>query len=445
MALMHSRFLVTLALGLGVTTHAAGHAPPVVLQVIELAPLATILATNRGLVFGDAARAQWSLLCSEAFGVSTGVPYAALKLPSGRLVIAHDSGLRVSDDLGCSWRATPGLGALTPRALAQHPDLPGRMYVAVDAPGAGGIRRSDDGGDSFETLLAVADDERIGSLLVAPGEPERLYAAITQLGTGTAFRAFVARSRDGGKSWQRTEIALRAKAARDAGERDVTLLAVNPAQPDELLVRVNAGEPVTGERIGISRDGGERFDFPAELPAVTGATFSRDGAIAYVGCLDGLYLARGPDRSFAPIPETYRISTVVEHADALLVGGYYAGLEAGYDGLGQAARDASPLRFETVMNFDQVRSQVTCPAPSTASADCAALWFDWQTEMGQLVTTSPPADAGAPDAATADAPVSRSSRDGCALGQTSSQPAWPLVLVALLAWLRRRTVSRRTP
>jgi hypothetical protein len=435
---MHQSSFLAIILALGiVTSRAEAHDPPALFRVLSRDPDATILSTNRGFIVGTATSDTWSLLCSEAFGVSTGARYGAARLAGGRLVISSERGLRVSDDGGCTWRAT-GLGdRKTPFVLGSstHPE---RLYASVYVEGEGGIRRSNDGGETFDTLLSTKDTEFVSSLLVAAGEPERLYASITDFSTAT-FRELVARSTDGGAHWERSEVKLDAEL-----ENDLTLLAVNPRRPDELLAKVNAKEPVDGERILWSRDGGKTFTSPITLPAVTGGSFSEDGTIAYVSSRDGLHRASGPERKFEPFGEASRISSVAERDGDLIVGGYYQGLAAGQDGVATAAPGTAPPRFERLMNFSQVRAQLSCPAPAKATADCTMLWVDWQTEFG---LDAPRSDGGAAaDAGIRDAGSSppRQRDEGCTLGAPGARGGARGALLAMLAlsWFARRRRTR---
>lgn len=427
---MQRRFFLTLLVGLCLASRAAAHDPPALFRVLSRDPDAVILSTNRGLIVGKAGAETWSLLCSEAFGGVTGARYAAVRLTQGRIVISGERGLRASDDGGCTWRST-GLGDRKTPYVARSPQHPARLYAAVYADGEGGIRRSDDGGETFAPLLATKDTEFVGSLMIAPGEPERIYASITDF-SGAIFRTYVARSANGGAHWERSEVPL-----VTAAENELTLLAVNPRHPDELLARANGKEPAKGERVMLSRDGGKTFTSPITLPVVSGASFSEDGTTAYVSSRDGLHRADGVDRTFAPFGEATRISSVEARDGQLVVGGYYQGVAAGMDGVAVSAADAAPPRFERLMNYDQVRLQLSCPAPATASADCAALWHDWQTEFGlDTVTARPGSDAG-----TDAGPASSARRDaGCALAteRTGGDAEGALFALLVLAWIGRR-------
>lgn len=452
---------------------AAAHAPPEVLQVISSAPDDVILATNRGFIFGSRTRDTWSLLCNEAFGVSTSSQYQSALLPSGRMLVGEHGGLRYSDDRGCTWERHPELGKLSTPALAQHPEARARIYLTVYGfdgsdmvPGQGGVRRSDDGGETFRTVYRAPEGEFLNSLLVSGGEPGHVYASVTTFGiAGTEY--LVLHSSDGAKTWQRHRIDADVKK-----EMDVTLLAINPSNPQEILARATGAEPVLGERLLWSSDGGRSFRAQGSWPVLRSAAFSADGKIAYVSYRDGLLRATGAARTFTKVGASARISSVVTDDQELMVSGYYAGEASPLDGLATAPVSDPEARFETYMNFSQVRTHARCPAPSTAEQDCESLWLDWSRELGidqqggapdREAGVSAPVgdeedgeddddsdraarDAGRRDGGTRGSGDARAATtSGCSLASEGDPalPAWvPLSLLAL-AWRRRPARSRR--
>jgi MYXO-CTERM domain-containing protein len=404
------RFVLTLALALGVSSVTLAHDPPSIMQFVSMTPTDVLLTSNRGLIFGDPTTRKWSLLCNEAVGVhgvTSSEPYAVALVPSGRMLVATASGLSVSDDRGCSFRDVPGFADLTTRGLVQHPTDPQQLYVIGQGTVNNQIQHSTDGGDSWQPVLTVPSSEYPQSLLIAPGDPLRLYASIWQLGVDVDTH-FVVRSSDGGKTWERSEVEL------TEDEREVILLAVNPVDANELLARATAVNPVDGERLLHSRDGGRTFTSNISIKSLKGATFSPDGLLAYAaGGSDGLYRATGPERTFSLVAGTARISAVRSSATELLAAGYYQGLEALRDGSlidGIGRTTASGTSFDHWMAFREIQSQVSCPATSTAITKCARLWTDWQSEHPPLSDLAG-ADA---DAGWSDAGAPRSGSDAAA-------------------------------
>ena len=166
-----------------------------------------------------------------------------------------------SEDDGQSWRELDGITRIegherwflpySPRAGAVRniftpPGRPGRLLASVEV---GGLLSSDDGGETW-ALAPVIADEDIHQITGHPDDPDLLYAA---LGTASLTRrgseplGGIARSRDGGATWQKLETDYTRSAI------------VPPARPDLVLA---GPAPQVGQRgrIVVSRDGGDTWE-----------------------------------------------------------------------------------------------------------------------------------------------------------------------------------------
>ncbi|MDB4975387.1 MAG: hypothetical protein JWN48_3728 [Myxococcaceae bacterium] len=449
----------------------AAHAPPEVWHIAASAPSDLLLATNRGLIFADrqAGPASFTLLCNEAFGADLSTEYRAARLPSGRLLVAlrNADGLRASDDRGCTWRTLPALhGAPTP-FMVQDERAPDHVYIASNAVGAGGVLLSTDGAETVSTLLTVSDDDFVGSLLVSSRSPTHLYAGIVHFPPNEEFTYFVQHSADGGKSWDRQQVPL------TSGEIDLVLLAANPVQPLQLVARASASEPIAGERVLFSRDGGKTFSSPLTVRALRAAKFSDDGQWLFIGGRDGVMRAAVVDGelSFASLSTATRISAFDQLDDQLLACGYYEGDQGAADGVGSASLEAAD--FRPWLDFAEVQTALDCPAPSTVNQQCATLFRDWQIENPPALTTpdagrsdrgaldagardaaSTPEDAGHvadsalfPEAGATAPPAMKPSARGCAVERAEGADAlscwsWPLLWLVAIAYRRRQRAAR---
>ncbi len=115
----------------------------------------------------------------------------------------------ISDDAGLTWRRSSGVGTtqLTRYEIAYAPSRPQTAYAISRE----GIYRSDDGGESFtqrsrEVIFGLVF--YTGMLWVSPTDPDLLLAGGVSL----------ARSRDGGFTWQRVNYSD--EQARDVGHAD---------------------------------------------------------------------------------------------------------------------------------------------------------------------------------------------------------------------------------
>jgi photosystem II stability/assembly factor-like uncharacterized protein len=162
-----------------------------------------------------------------------------------------------SADGGASWDGLDGITAIeghedwflpySPRAGAAR-----NVYVRGDrllvAAEVAGLLRSEDGGETW-VCEPVAGDDDLHFVLGHPDDPDLLYAAtgFASLRSGGGPHGGVARSRDGGATWEKIE-------------SDYTrALLIPPARPD-LLLAGPAPRVERGGRIVVSADGGDTWE-----------------------------------------------------------------------------------------------------------------------------------------------------------------------------------------
>ena len=381
-----ARGMVSLSLALVIEVCAVGDAaahskPPEVTQIVVRAGKDALVATTRGLLFGDPSAHRWSLLCSEAFGVATGGSYRVAQLPSGRLYVANLRGMRVSDDQGCSWRAHPALGQLDVTYLFQEAARPERLYATVSGGDRGGIHVSEDGGDTFRAVYRADPGEFLNSIEVAKGKPTQLYATLST--TEELPRLFVLRSSDAGATWSRTELSGAAEII------DVSLLAVNPADASELLLRVRYVNSRDGDGLLHSRDGAQSFRLLRELGRISDATFTEDGTTSFVVASGRVMRASTPERHYAPIEAIDGMTYGALFDRQLLLSGYRV-IGNQLNVIVWSSDVASTSTLQRWMAFDEVTAPKVCPAPSSVDAQCERDWLDWSTEFLVDLSTSTP-------------------------------------------------------
>jgi photosystem II stability/assembly factor-like uncharacterized protein len=168
-----------------------------------------------------------------------------------------------SGDGGASWDELDGVTRIpghekwflpySPRAGAVRNIYgpPGRTARLLASVEVGGLLASDDAGATW-TCSPIAGDEDIHVVTGHPDDPDLLFAALgsawlTQRPAPGGRRGGIARSRDGGATWEKVET-------------DYTRgLIVPPARPDLVLAgpALNVGE---GGRIVVSADGGDTWE-----------------------------------------------------------------------------------------------------------------------------------------------------------------------------------------
>jgi photosystem II stability/assembly factor-like uncharacterized protein len=181
---------------------------------------------------------------------------ALVASPEGDVVVAgaHDGGVFVSRDGGDSWeRRTHGLAIEHVFSLAYASQRTGGAIYAGTQPV--GLFRSDDDGDTWRALPAIAQmpgrekwwfpgpghHPHVKSLTVHPHDSRIVFAAIEQ--------GALLKSVDGGERWRELDAYSQPD---DAYYRDVHLLVISPANPDELFM-------TTGIGVYRSTDAGETW------------------------------------------------------------------------------------------------------------------------------------------------------------------------------------------
>ncbi len=438
---------------------AFAHAPPQVLRIVWKNERELVLVTNRGLMFGDLERKSFRLMCGEALHLNVGEQPQIAYRADGTLLAATSYGLFVAnDDKGCGWTPVAPLTDLFVPTLTQLSTGPDVLVASTFGKDQSAIWLTRDGGRTWSTLSALSGEDYTRSLLAAPQDSSRLYATGTQLirTPMTAQVQYVARSRDGGQTWERTEHTLQ------EGELSLTLLAVHPTQNDVLLVRADSASPgLVSERLLVSSDGGRTFRTGLTALSVAAAAFAEDGSAAWAAGNEGLWKSGTGLDDFQRVGSAEHLSCVEQTHGRLWACGHYAGSKALLDGVGSAPIDAAA--FDPFLDFTEVTALVDCDADSVTSKMCALPWQDYQVEvlLGAAMADGGGPDAGyvnAPAEAGADAGSSMSTGDaarepsprrdasGCAISANARAGqrgfAWFLSLIASLALGRRHHVAR---
>lgn len=143
-------------------------------------------------------------------------------------------------------------------ALAISPSQPDIMYAGDDR---GNLLKSSDMGSTWSVVSQVTP-EGIGSITVAPRDPDRVYAGA---------RDGVYKSIDGGRGWSKV---------LSAGE--VVEIAIAPTKPDLLLAATRRG-------VFRSTDGGTSWQQSLDRHAHSVQVAPADPQVIYAGTTEGVY------------------------------------------------------------------------------------------------------------------------------------------------------------
>jgi photosystem II stability/assembly factor-like uncharacterized protein len=175
----------------------------------------------------------WGMLHIRNGLHSEGVVRAIVNHPSQREIIyaGTDKGVYRTDDLGESWRLLDSpLNDYVTWSLAIDPQKPDVVFAGTGTPSAPTLFRSKDGGETWERRpFQVAEEcpnvscPRITAIAVDPVNRQNVWMGIEVDG--------VRRSTDGGDTWETINGAI--------PNRDVHNLAIAPGRPSTVFVVVS--------------------------------------------------------------------------------------------------------------------------------------------------------------------------------------------------------------
>lgn len=133
--------------------------------------------------------------------------------------------------------------------------IPGDPHVYYVGAASGGIWKTEDGGIRWRAIFDEQDVQSIGSLAVAPSDPNVIWA-----GTGEAFirsnisiGAGIYKSTDGGKNWKLMGLENTGRIGR---------IAIDPADPDVVFAAAmgHSYGPQADRGVFRTTDGGETWE-----------------------------------------------------------------------------------------------------------------------------------------------------------------------------------------
>jgi hypothetical protein len=390
--------LLTLS-ALALPSIALAHGRPAFIGAIAFHPndRDTIVArATFGLVLSEDHGATWRWICAAVTDADpTREDPAILVAPDGSVLVGTFSGLARSTPDRCEF--TPVGGNLDDVFVidldARRAD-PGVVYaVATSGVDPDVLMRSDDEGRTFSPLSETFDLILLEKVRVAPSDAMRVY--LSGAIPATPRQGFFLRSIDGGESFIPIEIVF------EDGERNVHVLAVDPSNPDRVLVRVTRSvvDPMP-ERLLLTENGGDTFTTVLRAQQITGAAFSEDGAAAWATSRtsDGMFRSGDGGRTFAPLFGG-NLPCVASRAGEL-----WFCADQPLDGYAMGLSGDGGDTLDEVLRFDQIVELPTCPRCSEVGYVCPQ-WFpdlaydlmlDAGIDLGDGSVTGTPRDAAPP-------------------------------------------------
>lgn len=417
-------------------------------------PGAIYLRTTFGLLVSQDDGCSFRWVCEKAIGYGGEFDPKYVITPGGTLFATTFEGLRVSRDGGCTWAtATAEQAAGAPGRIADlwidAIDLAptGDLWVATaESAGLNDVYHSTDDGVTFQPRGLSSATVWWKSLEVAPSRPQRVYVTGYQVAPEAA--AFLHRTDDTGATW--TAVPLPASVVFGATPL-VKLAAVDPTNPDHVLLISVGAHPPAGDRLYRSLDAGATFaEALVTTEPIKDVVFRGTGAIVVAASGGGTYQAQGTGAFTAlgqatpnaPDARPPQLGCLVERADGQLLG-CGANWQPDYMALGRATE---PVAFQKVFRFVELAGPLACPAGTTTHTECEPQWPALQQQFG---ATGPAATCEGVVPPPIDAPPeprTPGTAGGCC-DAGAGAPADVAALVGLvgcgLAGLGRRRRARR--
>ena len=194
-----------------------------------------------------------------AFSWASRNTFATLSLAAISLVPTHSAAIDPSLYAGLKWRNVGPFRAGRVSAVTGVVGQPGVFYMGMVL---GGVWKTTSAGMTWDPIFDdIKDVSSIGSVEVAPSDPNVVYVGTGSTGNGNGFY----KSTDAGKTWRHLP------GFEESGQ--IPTILVDPHDPNLVLATVLGSTRSTGEQRGIFRstDGGEHWTKTLAVDANTGA------------------------------------------------------------------------------------------------------------------------------------------------------------------------------
>jgi hypothetical protein len=349
-----------------------------------------LIATNFGLVVTDDGGSSWLYACEQS--VSSFGRLYQMAPGTHRLFAIAGSNLIYTDDQSCGWQTGGGALAATSCQDAFVDPSDGNHLLAVAATFGGGppaytVLESRDGGATFGApIYTGAPGDLITGVEIAASDPASIVLALSQAGT---FAPVLVRSRDGGQTWQTSDLT----AAVGSGTQ-VRIVAVDPTDPDQVDLRALE---ISGDALVLVGPDGALRAPPLTFPngQLTAFTRTAAGSILAAGLTASapvLYRSTDAGNSFAAVPGAPSMLALAARG-ALL----YAATDSSVEPYAQASSDDDGLTWAPGLAFSNIAAILPCLA-SACQADCQmrAAQKQWPAAMCAAAPAAPRDASGPP-------------------------------------------------
>lgn len=347
-----------------------------------------VVRATWGLVVSEDGGASWRWICAAATGADpTREDPPIVVTPDGSILAGTFEGLARSTADHCAFEHPEALDNRFVIDVIAEAGAPATIWaIATSGSEPDELYRSEDEGRSFTRVGVPVEDILLERVLVAPSDPTRVYLSgaipimtITYDGgvpdggpTMTERTGYLLRSTDRGETFEPVELPLVDE------ERNVHLLAVDPTDPDRLLVRMTRRTVDTrGERVLLTEDAGDTWTEVASGRQISGAVFSADGTRAWVTSriIDGLFRSEDGGRSFAQV-QRMSMPCIGRRGDEI-----WACVDQLTDGFALGRSTDGGDTLDPVLHFEDIYEMVPCSECTQVGHGCPEWFVDIAYDM----------------------------------------------------------------
>ncbi len=410
-------------------------------------PQVILIRSTFGLLISKDDGCSFHWVCEKAIGYGGEFDPKYAVAVDGTIFATTFEGLRVSRDGGCSWVTATSEAPAGPNkisdlwidALDIGPD--GTLWVATaESAGANDVYSSSDNGLTFRSRGQSSANIWWKSVKVARSNKDRVYltgyqvAGVLPDGGQAAPTAHLRRSDDGGATWAPLELFGSRRDPPDMkfGPTPIVLVsAVDPKQPDTLLLTSIGSNGSKGDRLYRSTDAGYSFiEVLATADPIRDALFAQDGTV-YVATATSSFKSTDNGLSFAPLAGSPQLACLGQRSDGKLFG---CGANWEPDFKAVAVSPDNSTTWTKQFRFVELAGPQQCAAGTSSAEQCDPAWPSLQA---QFAATGPATCGVQPDTTPVEMPPG-TEPGGCCDARDAGVPLTALGFAA--GWL---VLSRR--
>lgn len=440
------RLAILCLLGLSSLAHANGRPPATNGVAFHPADPQTILIRSTfGLLVSHDDGCSFHWVCEKAIGYGGEFDPKYAVSVDGTIFATTFEGLRVSRDGGCSWATatadnTKNLDGIWIDALDIGPD--GTVWVATaESAGSNDVFSSSDNGVTFTARGQQSATIWWKSVKVAPSNKQRVYLAGYQVagvlpdGGQASPTAHLRRSDDNGATWIPLELFGSRRDPPDMkfGATPIVLVAaVDPKQPDTLLLNSLGSNGSKGDRLYRSTDAGYSFtEVLATVDPIRDTLFAQDGTV-YVATLNASFKSTDNGLTFTKLDGAPQLTCLGQRSDGELFG---CGANWEPDFKAVAVSKDNTASWSKQFRFVELAGPLACNAGTTSAQQCDPAWPSLQA---QFAATGPATCGVQPDTTVPDGAPEPKDPGGCCNANAGVPLAAVGFSVGWLVLLRRR-------